>query len=462
MPYRHDFIAFAEKSFRTLTHGRAPQGSYLQYIAARLAPLCGGEPAKVIVNLPPRHFKTGICGAIVAAWEMAQRPRNMMLIISGSDRLGEQTLGQIKLIMRERWYQNGFDVRTTASNAEGLKTVQGGGVQLVSITGRFTGLGADLIVVDDPADIKDATNVPRLLEINGLFDMKVQSRLNNPATARMIVIAHRLSDQDLSGHLLRSDTDWQHIKLPLVAPEAECYRESGVVFRREKGELLRPGYCTEKELRSLQRQTVPVDYETLYQQNPPCRTFAQLDRACIPTHEGGVNYSLPLVISVDPSSSTSSRSSYSVIQAWVPFSGKHILVEQFRERTEFEELGRSLIRICKRLLPSVVLIEDNNNADGLAHRLKPSKFNVELVPVARKSKFQRLEPWVELIRSGHILLASSVDREAFIDELIQFPVGEFDDQVDAMTQYLQYVTMHALPPRRQRGIGTIRRSTWPF
>jgi predicted phage terminase large subunit-like protein len=461
MPYRHDFVAFAEKSFLTLTNGAALQGSYLQYIAACLAALCSGVAAKIIVNLPPRHFKTGICGAIVAAWEMAQRPQNTMLIISGSDRLGEQTLGQIKLIMRERWYQNGFNVRTTASNTEGLKTKQGGGVKLVSITGRFTGLGADLIVVDDPADIKDATNVPRLLEINGLFDSKVQSRLNNPAKARMIVIAHRLSDDDLSGHLLRSDTDWQHLKLSLVAPEAECYRQNGVEFRRAKGELLRPGCYTEKQLRNLQRQTAP-DYETFYQQNPPGRTFVQFDRACIPTHEGGVNHSLPLVISVDPSSSTSSRSSYSVIQAWAPFSGKHILVEQFRERTEFEELGHSLVRICKRLLPSVILIEDNNNADGLAHKLKPSKFNVELVPVGRKSKFQRLEPWVELIRSGHILLASGVDREAFIDELVHFPVGEFDDQVDAMTQYLQYVTTNALPPRRQRGICAISRSTGPF
>jgi hypothetical protein len=103
------------------------------------------------------------------------------------------------------------------------------------------------------------------------------------------------------------------------------------------------------------------------------------------------------------------------------------------------------------------------SAVGLAQKFKLSKFNVELVSVKGKSKFERLEPHVELIRSGRILLdASSVDREEFIDELVQFLLGNSDDQVDAMTQYLEFVATHALPPRRQRTIGSIRQSTKPF
>jgi phage terminase large subunit-like protein len=460
LPYRNDFVAFTKKCFSTLRPGEPIQGTYVDYLAARLTALCNGDPARIVVNLPPRHFKTGICGVCVAAWEMANRPWNTVLLISGSDLLGSQTLASLQTIMSAPWYRNAFGIKVVASNADGLKTAQGGGVRVTSIGGHFTGLGADLIAVDDLVDIKDARNLIRLLQVNSLFDSKVESRLNNPATDRIIVIAHRLSEDDLSGHLLRSDTDWQHIKLPLVAQEPEHLTSNGVEFRRDVGELLRPNCYTEKQLRKLQRQTDPVDYETLYQQNPGGRLFAKLDPSCIGTHTGNVFDKLPLVVSVDPARSPSSSSSFSVIQAWVPFADKHILVGQYRNRPSFEELRAVLNKFCRNYLPSIVLIEDNNNAAGLAHKLGGSKFNTQLVPVDGRNKSERLEPHIPLIRNGGIQVHASVDRDEFIAELVEFPSGKFTDQVDALTQYLDYATTHTVPPRRDRAIFSIARNSF--
>jgi len=460
LAYRKDFIAFIHKCFSALRPGKPLQGRYVDYLGACLAALCNGEPARIIVNLSPRHFKTGICGVCVAAWEMANRPCNTVLLISGSDSLSGQTLSNLQSIISADWYRNAFGIKIVASNAEGVRTAQGGGVKLFSIGGHFTGLGGDLIVVDDPVDIKDAGNLARLLQVNALFDTKVETRLNNPATDRIIVIAHRLSEDDLSGHLLRSDTNWQHIKLPFIAQEPEHFAINGVEFRRDVGELLRPNGYTEKQLRKIQRQTDPLDYETLYQQNPGGRPFAKLDPSCIGTHTGNVFDKLPLVVSVDPARSPSSSSSFSVIQAWVPFANRHILVAQNRDRPSFETLCSDLHKFCMRFQPSIVLIEDNNNAAGLAQRLQRSKFNTLLVPVDQRSKLERFTPHIALIRSGSIQVHTSVYRDEFIEELVEFPSGKYTDQVDALTQYLDYATTHTIPPRRHRAVVSIARNSF--
>ena len=462
MPYRNNFISFVEKSFLTLREGEPIEGNYLQYCAARLTPLCNKEPVKAILNLPPRHLKTILCAVCVPAWELGQRPASKVLIISGSDGLGSQTLASLQKIMTAPWYKRAFDVEIKTLNSRGLTTSRDGRIKFFAIGGRFTGLGGDIIVVDDLVEIKDAGNLAKLQRVNRLFDDQVMTRLNKPATDRAIVVAHRLSADDLSGHLLNSGTDWEHVKLPLVAPEDENLTAGGVECRRKKGELLRPGLYTDKQLQHLQKPNKLVDFETFQQQNPRGRPFANIDPACIETHPGAVSNLLPRFMSVDPASSTSSGSSCSVIEVWVLFQGKHILIDLYRGQVSFEELASTLNRMCKKHLPALVLIEDNNNAAGLAQKLRSSKFNVVLVRVGGKDKWQRLEPHIPLIQNRGIRLVTTIDRETFIDELTQFPSGKFDDQVDAMTQYLDYVTNvknHPLPTRRERLIASVTKGS---
>ena len=75
---------------------------------------------------------------------------------------------------------------------------------------------------------------------------------------------------------------------------------------------------------------------------------------------------------------------------------------------------------------------------------------------------ERLKPHIPLIRNGGIEVHANVDRDEFITELVEFPSGKFADQVDALTQYLDYATTHTIPPRRDRAVVSIaRNSFWP-
>ena len=60
-----------------------------------------------------------------------------------------------------------------------------------------------------------------------------------------------------------------------------------------------------------------------------------------------------------------------------------------------------------------------------------------------EDKLSRLHKHRNAIRSGIVALPEAAPWVAeFIDEMVQFPYGHFDDQVDAMTQFLDWIGEH--------------------
>ena len=200
--------------------------------------------------------------------------------------------------------------------------------------------------MDDAADIADASDPARLEEINEIFDQKVMSRRNNPAKARVVVIAHRLAEEDLSGHLLESE-DWDQVCLPLVAEEIEIYQIGDFVWERKVGELLRPNLYTPRQLEDMKSTSGSPGFSALHQQDPSGRPFEPIDPACFGSNSGRIHETLPVVISVDLAQASGPRRSFSVAQVWAPWLGDHILVDQVRGQFDYETLRASLVRLCK-------------------------------------------------------------------------------------------------------------------
>ena len=81
------------------------------------------------------------------------------------------------------------------------------------------------------------------------------------------------------------------------------------------------------------------------------------------------------------------------------------------------------------------------------------KFSVQLI-VPREDKAIRFNKQAQKIRSKRIMLPeNAIWRDAFVVEIVGFP-GDFDDQVDAMTQYLDFMdTNPVIPVRPPRDLG---------
>jgi hypothetical protein len=186
-----------------------------------------------------------------------------------------------------------------------------------SFAGAITGRRADYIFVDDPLEIKDASNSAQMERVANLFETEIFSRLNNPRTGRIVVTGHRLHELDLSGHLLaQSSGRWTHFVLPLIATCASAHEIQHGTWYRGVDELLRHDAFTVEMIDELRRREVDPDFETLYQQNPGAGTAFRIQPADFGSFAAHEVPDAAVVISIEPGQSGGPRNSFSVIQVW--------------------------------------------------------------------------------------------------------------------------------------------------
>jgi predicted phage terminase large subunit-like protein len=153
-----------------------------------------------------------------------------------------------------------------------------------------------------------------------------------------------------------------------------------------------------------------------------------------------------------------------VIQAWKCQGKQYYLIDQFCEQCDAEELRRAFWSFVRKYNPSVALIENTANGPALyAAVRRKAKFELKLI-TPRDSKVVRFNNHLPKIRNKKIHLPEfAIWRDGFIAEVVGFP-GEFDDQVDAMTQYLDFMdTDPTIPPPRTRTTGVVAlASTFPW
>jgi predicted phage terminase large subunit-like protein len=446
---RHQLIALAMKSLAHRTGQGLEPHAYLKYTAWHLEQVASGQSKRLVVALPPRHAKTLLVSTAFPAWVLGHNPAAKFLLLSYGQELADKIAYEIRAIMQSDWYRRIFKTRIDKHKVSDFVTTAGGGVRSVSIEGGVTGLGADFIVVDDPAQIKDADNDKKLDRVNALFDAEIRTRLNNPKKGAIVIVAHRLAENDLPGHVIQ-EGGWKLVRLPLIAPRARTYKtDDGLVWSRHKGELLRPDAFTPRDIERLRRAKRP-NFETLQQQNPGRR-----DRLRIRAEQIGVftreeiPTDVPIVVSIDPGQKGGPANSYGVIQAWAVHGRSYFLCDQFRDQVRYNDFRAEVSRFIRRHRPSIILIEATGQGPALISQIKPQA-GMEIVSITPVGdKVSRLRRHQKTICAGSIRLPEhALWRNEFLVEVALFPYAEFDDQVDAMSQFLDWIAV--APPLVKR------------
>jgi predicted phage terminase large subunit-like protein len=107
----------------------------------------------------------------------------------------------------------------------------------------------------------------------------------------------------------------------------------------------------------------------------------------------------------------------------------------------------------KEWTPDKILIEDKSSGQALLQDLKAQNYTMPLVPIkVTRDKFTRFASISPLFEYNRIFL----DKEAiwcseYEKEILTFPNGTNDDQVDSTSQYLNYALteIHRKPRIRQ-------------
>ena len=456
---RTDFLSFVRKAYRHDHDGnKLGREKYIDYLCHELDLVAEGETKRLVINLPPRHLKTFLAAIYLPAWLLAHNPSAKIMIITYSDQLAADITYKIRRVLQSEWFKKHFTTRVAKNRAkvDDFATVQGGGVFATSVGGSLAGRGADLIVFDDPLDLKDAGNVHQIELVNQRFDSLILSRLNDPKTGRVIIIAHRLNENDLSAHVVEQG-GWRRAVLPLVATRRKSYDVGYDTWHRKPGESLRSSTFSKKEIRRLQATCINPDFNLFYQQGVGASTLMKVK----PEHFKTADFRTPpnsaVILSIDPAQRAGARSSYCVIQAWAPLNDGHLLLDQWREQCAYETLKQAYWRFYRTFSPTVVLIEGTSNGPALLAeaRRKSRVCQIEEIMPDGRSKSERLLVHVPLIRRGLIQLpAAAAWRGEYIKEMVEFPSAASDDQVDATSQYLDWITAHptpGLPSKRALG-----------
>jgi predicted phage terminase large subunit-like protein len=422
---------------------------YLRYICHRYQTL--KKRTRIVFNQPPRSLKSWTAKYYVA-WYLGRRPSTEVMIVSNIQELAELMAYDIRSILQAKWYRKIFPNTRVAKDRAAvnhIKTTKGGGVFAASVETSLAGFGADLLILDDPNKIRDASRPDRLEAVNRRFDGEIYSRLNNKKRSKVIVIQHRLNEVDLSGHLI--EKGYERVALPLIGTRNKPFRlEDNAIWHRRKGDILVSNSYTQKDIEKLKQVTDP-DFHWFYQQGigrtklPPFK-LEHFQMVETPVITGAT------VVSIDTALRDGTSGSFNVIQVWQQTRDTFHLSHQFRQQCSFNELESAARSIVRRFRPAAVIIETAANGSALLSRLKKANKKMRFIPIApTESKAGRLNRHRAQIQKGALSLQSDKDWASdYVLEFISFPAG-YTDQIDATTQFLDFIApkpiLKALEPR---------------
>ena len=451
----NSFELFARMCFRFLHNGRElGSDPYLRYLCRQLEK-ARNNGARIVINLPPRHLKTLLGTVFLAAWLLAWNPAEKIMIVAYSEQLATAIAYDLRRILRSPWFMRYFQVQIAEdrSRVADFATTAGGGIFAVSIDGSVTGRGATIIIFDDPMKIAEAGNLAQIEKVNRLFDTEIMTRLDNPKTGQIVINAHRLHPEDLSGHVLESGDDWDHVVLPFVAPKDQDYDlGEGQVWPRKKGDLLRADAFTAAQVNQLKTSIINPDFEVLYQQ---CQ--GELSSICISENDFG-SFTIPpldaaVVISVDPGHRPGPGHSFTVMQAWCSDGNDFFWLDQWRRQSDVDTAIRALRIGAANCQAAAVVIEDSGYGPILYRELRKQfrSLDIRLIPADRRSKTEQLLRHADVIQNGKIKLPWDAHwREVWDLERKQFPHGPYNDQIDGMTLGLDLLRENPELGKKQR------------
>lgn len=414
---------------------------HLELLNRSLLDVAAGKTRRLLVSMPPRHGKSELVSAAFPAWWLGKRPDDRVILASYEADFASSWGRRVRDLLDEHGPTLfGVKVRPDSS-AVNRFDIDGrrGGMITAGVGGAITGRGAHLLIIDDP--VKSAEDAQSEALSRRLWDWyRSTARTRLEPGGAVVVVMTRWHEADLAGRLLAEDDGeaWEVLNLPAVA-------ESCDLMGRQPGEALWPERYTVADLEAARRALGSYLFAALYQGHPapldgnvfkrswfrywtPADTGYQLDAGVLISRNACTRF-----VTVDLAVSMRDTADYTVIATWARTKDNDlILLDRIRRRIPAPEQVPLLRKIADEWQPAWIGIESvayqlaivqAARRDGLPVReLKPDRDKVSraLIAAARLEAgtvyFPRKAPWLDELET----------------ELLLFPNGRHDDQVDTL------------------------------
>ena len=159
-----------------------------------------------------------------------------------------------------------------------------------------------------------------------------------------------------------------------------------------------------------------------------------------------------IVMSWDTSFGANEGNDYSVCTEWEIRGEYLLLIRVFRAKLDYPTLRTVALERARLRGAHYVLIEKAASGLGLAPDIRRADIPGQVVSITpRGDKRMRFEMASTLIEAGRMLLPDDNPPwlDGYLRELLGFPGGRYDDQVDSTSQFLNWVRNRQFQPRRE-------------
>ena len=483
-------LGFIRCGWKALEPGQSFVSNWgLEAICDHLEAVTRGEIKRLLINVPPGCTKSMSTNVFWPAWEWGPigLPHYRYISFSHEQNLATRDNVRCRNLIQSEWYQAlwgdqfGFKHDQNAKvYYENDKTGWRQSCAARSLTGRR----GDRVIGDDPHSVHGADSDAEREEVLQICSETVPTRLNNQAESAIVYIMQRVHERDVSGLILSSEMDYEHLMLPMEFESSRrCYsivkpsyiknpklqtvyydnkekawsaekpekvvdiksaKRYNVDKRKEDGELLDPKRFPKQaveELKSALRSWGGTYAEAgQLQQRPAPRGGGMFQRDDFQYADNLKDFKFRRIVrGWDFAASDRKQSPYTVgVKMGLTIENDIVIidVERFRKRPGAVERSIKATATSDGRSVFIDMPQDPGQA-GKSQKAAFAKllhgFNVSFSPESG-SKEQRANPLSAQCEAGNVVLLRAPWNDVFIQEAAVFPNGEFKDQIDAASR----------------------------
>ena len=436
-------------------------GFHLGAICDHEAAVFRGDIKKLIINVCPRSGKSICTSVALPTWGWTRAPETRFLFSSYSSDLSLEFATSARRVLESTWYQTRWDVQlSTDQNNKAFYANTASGYRIsTSVGGSATGKGGDILIVDDPHNLKTIhSDAIRTEDIRWFFKVWC-SRINNKKFDRQIVIMQRGHEDDLTSALLEQG-DWTVLRLPTEYQPTQWTSPLGWSDpRTEEGALLNPDRIGPDENTTIKAELGSVDYSCQHSQNPLPEKGGMFERSWFEIVREPPTEVVSRVRFWDAAGSETERSPYTAgVLLSESRSGIFYIEDVQRDRLVAAKVDALMLLTAQLDGPGVEIAEEQEPGSAgkaviAAHRLLLAGYSYTGI-TATGDKVTRWKPLASQARPlsegelyGRVKLVVGAWNKTFLDEVVANRRSRYKDQLDAAAGALYQLRLAARPVR---------------